>query len=92
LDGQRRLRLTAGEAMRRAAQLRFRPIVMTTLAAVLGALPLALGTGPGSEMRQPLGIAVIGGLLLSQFVTLYTAPAVYLAIDGLRKRPAQPAH
>ena len=84
LDGERRMALSAEEAIRRAARLRFRPIVMTTLAALLSALPLALGTGLGSELRQPLGIATVGGLFLSQFVTLYTTPAVYLAIDGLR--------
>ncbi len=84
LDGERRMALSAEEAIRRAARLRFRPIVMTTLAALLSALPLALGTGLGSELRQPLGIATVGGLFLSQFVTLYTTPAVYLAIDSSR--------
>jgi hydrophobe/amphiphile efflux-1 (HAE1) family protein len=84
LDGERRLALPAEQAIRQAARLRFRPIVMTTLAALFSALPLALGTGLGSEMRQPLGIATVGGLFLSQFVTLYTTPAVYLAIDALR--------
>ena len=86
LDAERRLGLSAYDAIRRAAGLRFRPIVMTTMAALGGGLPLALGTGPGSELRQPLGIAIVGGLLLSQFVTLYTTPAVYLVIDGLRPR------
>ncbi len=85
LDGERRLGLPASEAIRQAARLRFRPIVMTTLAALLSALPLALGTGLGSELRQPLGIATVGGLFLSQFVTLYTTPAVYVAIDSLRR-------
>ncbi|MGA2792923.1 MAG: efflux RND transporter permease subunit, partial [Roseiarcus sp.] len=84
LDGERRMGLSAGEAIRQAARLRFLPIIMTTLAALLGALPLALGAGPGSELRQPLGIAIVGGLFLSQFVTLYTTPAVYLVIDRLR--------
>ena len=84
LDAERRLGLSAQAAIQRAAALRFRPIVMTTMAALGGALPLALGTGPGSELRQPLGIAIVGGLLLSQFVTLYTTPAMYLAIDSLR--------
>jgi len=86
LDAERRAGLSAGEAIRQAALLRLRPIVMTTMAALLGALPLALGTGPGHELRQPLGIAIVGGLFLSQFVTLYTTPVVYLAIDRLRRR------
>ena len=60
---------------------------MTTMAALLGALPLAIGTGVGHELRQPLGIALVGGLFFSQFVTLYTTPAVYLAVDKLRRRP-----
>jgi multidrug efflux pump subunit AcrB len=78
--------LPPGEAIRQAALLRLRPIVMTTMAALLVALPLALGTGPGHELRQPLGIAIVGGLFISQFVTLYTTPVVYLAIDALRRR------
>jgi multidrug efflux pump len=86
LDAERRMGLSADEAIRRAARLRFRPIVMTTLAALLGALPLALGAGIDSELRQPLGVAIVGGLFLSQFVTLYTTPTVYLAIDRLRAR------
>jgi multidrug efflux pump subunit AcrB len=86
LDAERHAGLSAGEAIRQAALLRFRPIVMTTMAALLGTLPLALGTGPGHELRQPLGIAIVGGLLLSQFVTLYTTPVVYLAVDMLRRR------
>ena len=73
------------EAIRQAALLRLRPIVMTTMARFLVALPLALGTGPGHELRQPLGIAIVGGLFVSQFVTLYTTPVVYLAIDALRR-------
>lgn len=66
--------------------LRFRPILMTTMAALFGALPLALGTGMGSELRRPLGITIIGGLLLSQLITLYTTPVVYLELDRLRLR------
>lgn len=86
LEAERRSGLPPREAIRQAARLRFRPIVMTTMAALGGALPLALGTGPGSELRQPLGIAIVGGLLLSQLVTLYTTPAIYLVVDTLRGR------
>jgi len=74
------------ESIVRAAKLRFRPIMMTTLAALLGALPLALSHGAGSELRIPLGVSIIGGLLLSQLLTLYTTPVIYLAVDGLRRR------
>ena len=65
--------------------LRFRPILMTTMAALLGALPLALGTGTGSELRRPLGITIIGGLIVSQVLTLYTTPVVYLYFDRLQQ-------
>jgi len=90
LVAERELGLAPREAILRAARLRFRPITMTTLAAVLGALPTAIGLGVGSEMREPLGVTMIGGLIVSQIVTLYTTPAVYVAIDRLRRRRSQP--
>jgi multidrug efflux pump len=74
------------EAIYQACLLRFRPILMTTMAAIFGALPLALGTGTGSELRRPLGITIIGGLIVSQMLTLYTTPVVYLYLDRLRIR------
>jgi multidrug efflux pump len=78
------------EAIHRACLLRFRPIMMTTAAAMLGALPLALGSGIGAELRRPLGVSIVGGLLLSQLVTLYTTPVIYLYMerfsDWLRER------
>jgi multidrug efflux pump len=86
LDAQRSRDLSAMEAVREACLLRFRPILMTTMAAGLGALPLAIGFGEGSELRQPLGIAIIGGLIASQLLTLLTTPVVYVYIDRLRRR------
>jgi multidrug efflux pump len=88
LEAERSRGISALEAVREACLLRFRPILMTTLAAALGALPLAIGFGEGSELRQPLGIAIIGGLIASQVLTLLTTPVVYILMDKLR-RPGQ---
>jgi multidrug efflux pump len=86
LDAERARGLTPLQAIREASLLRFRPILMTTMAAALGALPLAIGFGEGSELRRPLGIAIVGGLIASQFITLLTTPVVYLALDRFRRR------
>jgi multidrug efflux pump len=107
LEAEREHGLTSTEAIYQASLLRFRPIMMTTMAALLGGLPLAFGTGIGSELRRPLGISMVGGLLLSQVLTLYTTPVIYIFFDNLAQRltgkkgknaahpqaaPAQPAH
>jgi multidrug efflux pump subunit AcrB len=86
LEAERARGIPATEAVREACLLRFRPILMTTLAAILGALPLAIGFGEGAELRRPLGIAIIGGLIASQLLTLLTTPVVYVLMDKLRRR------
>ncbi|WP_181497915.1 efflux RND transporter permease subunit, partial [Lonsdalea populi] len=89
LVAQRTQNLSARDAIFQACQLRFRPIFMTTLAALLGALPLVISSGDGAELRQPLGITIVGGLVMSQLLTLYTTPVVYLFFDRLSQRRAR---
>jgi multidrug efflux pump len=86
LEGERQRGMNATDAIYEACLLRFRPIMMTTMAALLAGLPLALGKGYGSELRKPLGIAMVGGLLLSQVLTLYTTPVIYIFFDNLADR------
>jgi multidrug efflux pump len=86
LEGERQRGLNSTDAIYQASLLRFRPIMMTTMAALLGGIPLAVGTGIGSELRRPLGIAMVGGLILSQVLTLYTTPVIYIFFDNLSQR------
>jgi multidrug efflux pump len=92
LEAERKQDLPPDEAIFQACLLRFRPILMTTMAALLGALPLMLGSGVGSELRHPLGITMVGGLLLSQLLTLYTTPVIYLWMDNLARRVSERLH
>ena len=85
LEGQRHEGLSSEDAIHHACLLRFRPILMTTMCALFGGVPLMLGTGTGSEIRQPLGYAIVGGLLVSQLLTLFTTPIVYIYMDKLSR-------
>ena len=89
LEAERKKGLSPEEAIYEACLLRFRPIMMTTMCALLGGLPLALGNGTGSELRKPLGISIVGGLIVSQMLTLFTTPVVYLYMDRIRLRLAR---
>jgi multidrug efflux pump len=89
LEAERSRGLSGREAIFEAAMTRFRPIMMTTFAAIFGAIPLAIGWGEGAELRRPLGITIIGGLLVSQVLTLLTTPVVYMYLDRFRRRKAE---
>jgi multidrug efflux pump len=89
LEAERKEHKSATDAIYQACLLRFRPILMTTMAALLAGLPLAMGTGIGSELRRPLGVAMVGGLLVSQVLTLYTTPVIYIFFDKIAQRFAR---
>jgi HAE1 family hydrophobic/amphiphilic exporter-1 len=89
IEAERREGTSARDAILQAASVRFRPIMMTTMAALVGTLPIALGHGAGAESRRPLGVAVVGGLLFSQIITLYITPVVYTYLDAWQKRLAR---
>ncbi|MGE8215988.1 MAG: MdtB/MuxB family multidrug efflux RND transporter permease subunit [Stenotrophomonas maltophilia] len=91
LEAEREFGLAPRQAIHQAALLRFRPILMTTLAALFGAIPLMFASGSGAELRQPLGVVMVGGLIVSQVLTLFTTPVIYLFFDRFRRRPAEPA-
>jgi multidrug efflux pump len=91
LQGEREEGKNAVDAIYQACLLRFRPILMTTMTALLAGLPLALGTGTGAELRRPLGISMVGGLILSQILTLYTTPVIYIFMDRFARKPARAA-
>jgi multidrug efflux pump subunit AcrB len=86
LEAERKENASPEDAIYRACSIRFRPIMMTTLAAMFGAVPLAIGMGTGSELRQPLGVSIVGGLIVSQALTLFSTPVVYLTIEKARQR------
>ena len=88
LEAERHQGLDSTESIYQASLLRFRPIMMTTLAALLSGIPLAFGTGIGSELRRPLGVTIVGGLLFSQILTLYTTPVIYIFFDNIAQRLA----
>ena len=86
IQAERERGVSPEAAIVEACRLRFRPIMMTTMAALFGALPMAFASGPGAELRMPLGVSIVGGLILSQLLTLYTTPVIYLTLDDLTRR------